>query len=189
MDEDDRNLGFYCPQDYYTIYVIDTNPNSVTKNLEDLSQVEKYMISEEDYDKLPDSFRKWKANFLKNNPELVASKAIKPDAEHMKDLADKIKVGDRCKLKEADVRGEVKFIGKVPEIAEGYFVGVKLDEPMGKNNGSIKGTKYFDCPEKYGLIVRPDKIEVGDFPEIDLLDDEIQGGIFILCFLNHEKCF
>jgi tubulin-specific chaperone B len=33
--------------------VIDLNPNSLLKELEDLSQVEKYTISEEDYDKLP----------------------------------------------------------------------------------------------------------------------------------------
>ena len=62
--------------------------------------------------------------------------------------------------------------GKIPEIGAGYFVGIKLDEPYGKNNGIIKGTHYFDCNDKYGLILRPDKIEIGNFPELDL-DDEI----------------
>jgi tubulin-folding cofactor B len=54
----------------------------------------------------------------------------------------------------------------------GYFVGIKLDEPFGKNNGYHINTKYFDCPDKYGIFLRPDKIEVGDFPELDI-DDEI----------------
>ena len=53
MDDDQRDLGFYSPQDGYFIFVYDMNPNSLTKELEDLSQVEKYVMSEEDYDKLP----------------------------------------------------------------------------------------------------------------------------------------
>lgn len=46
-----------------------------------------------------------------------------------------------------------------------------MDEPFGKNNGVCKGTKYFDCMNNYGLFLRPDKIEVGDFPELDLEDE------------------
>ncbi len=29
------------------------------------------MISEEDYEKLPENFRKWKKQFLKDNPNIV----------------------------------------------------------------------------------------------------------------------
>ena len=36
----------------------------------------------------------------------------------------------------------------------------------------VFGQKYFNCPNKFGLFLRPDKIEVGDFPELEL-DDEI----------------
>jgi len=36
----------------------------------------------------------------------------------------------------------------------------------------VKGKKYFDCPNNYGIFLRPNKLEVGDFPELDL-DDEI----------------
>ena len=57
MNEDDRTLGFYCPQEGYTIHVIDLDPHSITKELEDLSQVEKYVMSEDDYNKLPSSFQ------------------------------------------------------------------------------------------------------------------------------------
>jgi hypothetical protein len=32
--------------------------------------------------------------------------------------------------------------------------------------------RYFDCAKKFGLFLRPDKIEVGNFPELDL-DDEL----------------
>mmetsp|Transcript_17498 Transcript_17498/g.15359 ORF Transcript_17498/g.15359 Transcript_17498/m.15359 type:complete len:92 (+) Transcript_17498:535-810(+) len=91
----------------------------------------------------------------------------------MKEEAQKFECGARCQLKEAgQARGEVKYIGQIPEIGEGWFIGVKLDEPFGKNNGSAKGTQYFECMDKYGVFVRPDKVEQGDFPELDL-DDEI----------------
>lgn len=36
----------------------------------------------------------------------------------------------------------------------------------------VFGQKYFNCINKFGLFLRPDKIEVGDFPELEL-DDEL----------------
>ncbi len=86
--------------------------------------------------------------------------------------ASKLHVGSRCKLIDLNHRGQIKYIGKIPELGEGFFIGVKLDEPFGKNNGSIKGGKYFECGDNYGLFVRPNKVEEGDYPELDL-DDEI----------------
>jgi tubulin-specific chaperone B len=82
-------------------------------------------------------------------------------------------------------RGTVRYVGPVPEIPfpglktefsalEGPFplwIGIELDEPTGKNNGSVCGRQYFDCPEKRGVFVKPDKVEVGDFPTLELDDD------------------
>lgn len=53
--------------------------------------------------------------------------------------ADKISIGNRCKVIESGHRGEVKYIGRIPNLNQGYFVGVKLDEPYGKNDGSYVG--------------------------------------------------
>jgi len=39
-------------------------------------------------------------------------------------------------------------------------------------NGSFKGVWYFSCQNAYGTFQRPEKVEIGDFPELDL-DDEI----------------
>ena len=49
---------------------------------------------------------------------------------------------------------------------------MKLDEPYGTSNGIVKGVKYFQANDKYGSFVRPDALEIGDFPVLDL-DDEL----------------
>lgn len=78
----------------------------------------------------------------------------------------------RCRITDLNRRGEVKYVGKIEGLGDGFFVGVKLDEPFLNSDGIVKGVKYFECPKKYGMFVRPNKLEVGDFPELDL-DDEI----------------
>lgn len=62
----------------------------------------------------------------------------------------------------------------MPEIPGGVgaWVGVVLDEPSGKNDGSVGGKKYFDCGKNCGVFVRPERVEVGDFPPLGL-DDEL----------------
>jgi len=53
----------------------------------------------------------------------------------------------------------VKFIGET-EFALGEWIGVAFDRPYGKNNGVVKGVKYFKCKDKHGMFVRRDKITV-----------------------------
>ena len=82
----------------------------------------------------------------------------------------------RCHLfNEPHRRGSVAFIGPIEELpgAPGApWIGVALDEPTGKNDGSIKGKRYFQCEPNRGVLVRPDFVVVGDFPELALLADD-----------------
>ena len=70
-------------------------------------------------------------------------------------------------------RGTVQFIGDIPEIPGfGPWIGIGLDEPTGKNDGSIKGARYFQCATNYGVFVRPERVEVGDFPVLNELGSD-----------------
>uniref|UniRef100_A0A673BPX6 Kinesin family member 13Ba n=1 Tax=Sphaeramia orbicularis TaxID=375764 RepID=A0A673BPX6_9TELE len=57
--------------------------------------------------------------------------------------------------------GTVRYIG-VTQFAEGVWVGVELDTPVGKNDGSVGGHRYFHCKPGYGVLVRPDRLSCRD---------------------------
>lgn len=53
-------------------------------------------------------------------------------------------------------RGEVRFIGQTHFGVEGtIWVGVELDEPEGKNDGSVHDVQYFSCQPLYGIFAKP----------------------------------
>ena len=171
LDDDLKCLGYYSPEDGFSIHIVDTDPSSILTQISDVSQVEKYVMKDEDYEQLPNSMRKFLRNLRENNPELFSKTEIITDPDHEKDIADGITVGERCIMTSDSHRGEVKYVGRVPDLGQGFYVGVKLDEPYGMNDGCIKGVKYFECPNKYGIFLRPSKILTGNYPELDL--DEI----------------
>ena len=58
----------------------------------------------------------------------------------------------------------------MPGLEKGYWIGVKLDEPTGDCDGKVKGKQFFDAGAKFGQFVRPEDLNVGDYPEIDEFD-------------------
>uniref|UniRef100_A0A673L3D1 CAP-Gly domain-containing linker protein 2-like n=1 Tax=Sinocyclocheilus rhinocerous TaxID=307959 RepID=A0A673L3D1_9TELE len=73
-----------------------------------------------------------------------------------------LKVGDRV-LVGGTKTGVVRYVGET-DFAKGEWCGVELDEPLGKNDGAVAGTRYFQCPPKFGLFAPIHKVIRIGFP-------------------------
>ncbi|RHY35055.1 hypothetical protein DYB32_000461 [Aphanomyces invadans] len=84
-----------------------------------------------------------------------------------------LQVGQRCEIS-GKRRGEIAYIGAVQGIPPGEWVGVRLDMPFGKNDGSQGSQRYFDCKPLHGVFVRPDSVNVsGEFPPFLVVHDDV----------------
>ena len=57
--------------------------------------------------------------------------------------------------------GILKYIGTT-HFADGEWCGILLDEPCGKNDGSVRGVRYFRCRNKHGIFVHSHKVKRAD---------------------------
>ncbi len=62
------------------------------------------------------------------------------------------KVGCRVRVEGYECEGTLRFFGP-HKFKPGHRCGVELDEPVGKNNGTVDGFAYFACRPGYGLLV------------------------------------
>jgi tubulin-folding cofactor B len=114
----------------------------------------KYVMAEDVYDARNNTYRAYKKAMAAVNPP--PPKKTAADYPH-------IALGKRC-LVETGHRGEVAFFGEIAG-KKGLFVGVRLDDPFGLNDGTADGKRLFEALPKCGVFVRPDKIQVGDYPK------------------------
>jgi len=184
LNDDNALLGSYPVDNGMRLHVKDTSGKTIASAFDDLSKVEKFELTQDQYSKRTDTVKAYlQRNKLgKYNEEEMEKLRIEKETED-KEEADKLatmKVGDRCETRTPGNccksatparRGTVKFLGKT-DFKEGLWVGVQFDEPLGKNDGSVNGKRYFECPDKYGGFVKPAHVEVGDYPEEEIdLDD------------------
>ncbi|KAK7173949.1 hypothetical protein R3I93_003700 [Phoxinus phoxinus] len=73
-----------------------------------------------------------------------------------------LRINDRV-LVAGSKAGVVRFLGET-DFAKGEWCGVELDEPLGKNDGAVAGTRYFQCQPKYGLFAPVHKVTRIGFP-------------------------
>jgi len=154
--------------------------------LEDVSQVEKYVMDDETYDKRDNTVRAKKreeaAQRAKERAAMIAAGVPTPQEkparpETSRDVEAKFPMDGRCEVAPGGRRGSVAYIGKVKGL-QGTWIGIRLDEPLGANDGTKDGKPYFDCPgPKYGCFARPENVEVGDFPERDPFASEDEDEI------------
>ncbi|KAM9840976.1 CAP-Gly domain-containing linker protein 1 [Aulostomus maculatus] len=83
------------------------------------------------------------------------------DTESMKKKRE-LRLGDRV-LVGGTKAGVVRFLGET-DFAKGDWCGVELDEPLGKNDGAVAGTRYFQCMPRYGLFAPVHKVTRIGFP-------------------------
>lgn len=156
------------------------------------------------YETLSDSVLAWKKRqrlgrfdpSAKSDAELAGERRDKDEAEISKRG---LQAGSRCRVGGDDGRrGVIRFVGEILGLggereAGCRWIGVELDEPIGKNDGSVvvesvvdeeepEGAKpkkqhvwrVFECRDKFGVFVRPEKVEAGGewVPLDDLEIDE-----------------
>lgn len=190
--QDGHMLGFYSPSDGYTVHVIDTDPNSLSANgwLEDVSKIQKYEMSDADYAKRENTYKKFKETKQQGDPSWTLEKEMAEkrgvpytvpqttskveDADFQQQEASAVTIGDRCEVRPGGKRGCVRFVGRCPGLPLGFWIGVEYDEPVGKNNGIVKGTRYFTCEQGFGGMARPANVTIGDYPpeEIQFSDED-----------------
>uniref|UniRef100_A0A8C3NAB6 Uncharacterized protein n=1 Tax=Geospiza parvula TaxID=87175 RepID=A0A8C3NAB6_GEOPR len=78
------------------------------------------------------------------------------DSEDANEIPEWLKEGEYVTVG-ANKTGTVRYIGPT-DFQEGTWVGVELDLPSGKNDGSIGGKQYFRCNPGYGLLVKPGRV-------------------------------
>ena len=135
-------------------------------------------MPEDEYAQRTDSVLAWKKaeKLGRFDPNAPVKEQARKDAEAQEVVSRGIAVGKRCRVGGDDSRrGEIKYVGDVAEIPGGSstWIGVRLDEPVGKNDGSIGGTRYWGEPSelKHGVFVKPERVEVGDWPVLDDMED------------------
>lgn len=73
----------------------------------------------------------------------------------------------------------VRYIGAV-NFADGCWLGLELKTAAGKNDGSVKGERYFTCRPSHGVMVKPSRVSVKGINGAKLLGEQHQ-------LLNHMK--
>ena len=218
---DTYKIGYFISQHGMRIHVVDTNPLSISANraLEDVSQVTKFRLTDDEYNVRDKTLRQWKNTQQEKDPTFTLqrhavrhsqlqeaillykrglplppgfeyddqSKQVIPstnsdaydgnenhnDDIYGPDSVDHCIMGKRCQIRVGERRGKVAWTGMLQNHETGYWVGVELDEPTGKNNGTINGTEYFSTNTNHGAFVRGIQVDVGDYPiKDDIWDDD-----------------
>ncbi|MBW0542750.1 hypothetical protein O181_082465 [Austropuccinia psidii MF-1] len=154
------------------------DPSVHYDEFDDVSQVEKFEISPEEYAKRNDTILAFKMrNKLGRFDDSIKANKAAPKPIDEAELIAKYPLGSRCEITslstESPLRGTLRFVGRVDfNEKQPFWIGVELDEPRGKNDGAVDGKRYFQCPPLRGIFLQPERVTIGNFPPLDPLEDE-----------------
>ncbi|XP_035217934.1 tubulin-folding cofactor B-like [Stegodyphus dumicola] len=171
--DDSATLNSYALDNAKVLHVVDSFHQA--GEFEDLSKVKKFELSEEEYSKRGETFRAFKEKLKLQSGDEKESTEKEKKRQEEEELIKNIKVGSRCEVRvsgKPNRRGTVMYAGTT-DFKPGFWVGVKYDEPLGKNDGSVGGKRYFECQQNYGSFVKPYDVILGDFPEENYDLDEL----------------
>ena len=130
LADDTKMLGYYSVTSGMEIHIVDTDPYSLSRNggLTDVSLVQKYKMSDEDYSTRKGTMRSYIQEQRAKNPNFKlkpkgaavdpAPTEPPPDASTVEGIT----VGARCKVAPGGRRGTVRFVGEIPTSTSGYWV-------------------------------------------------------------------
>ncbi|XP_017958971.1 kinesin-like protein KIF13A isoform X4 [Drosophila navojoa] len=97
--------------------------------------------------------------YLDANASLMSSSTEVEDEGKDVDvtLPEWIVVGESVLIRPYNTSGVISFVGTT-HFQPGAWIGVELDTPTGKNDGTVQGIQYFQCKPKHGIFVRADKL-------------------------------
>lgn len=154
------------------IRVLDTNENSLINQLR-RSETNKndadhnnnnsiFQLSEEEYLRKKNSVLNWKKNNKLGRFDPVYNEQLEKNRFLQQQQTLTLELNQRCLVKSstgphAERRGWLRYIGKIPEINnDDIWCGIEFDKPVGKNDGSIRGKRYFGpLKPNYGGFVKP----------------------------------
>ena len=66
--------------------------------------------------------------------------------------------------------GRIQFIGDT-KFGQGEWAGVFLDEPIGKNNGTVGGILYFQTQPRHGVFSRLHRLSLRPLSDADTCEE------------------
>ncbi|XP_055686060.1 kinesin-like protein KIF13A isoform X2 [Lutzomyia longipalpis] len=160
-DEDDEELSNYTAEKNFP--AVDINENRPVK--EDDSGSDASGRNRNGQDAMKVIKRKKSQNSGLNNSNRASSETDSSDK--MEDdiqgkaidanVPEWVVVGESVLIRPYNTSGVISFVGGT-HFQGGTWVGVELDTPTGKNDGTVQGITYFTCKPKHGIFVRADKL-------------------------------
>ena len=150
------------------------NSTGVEDDLESIASVEN---ENEDQDQFPaideegegvnrDNDQYLEAEQFEENMHLPDESEVHSFTAVMDSGFDQDSIGKRVVVDGYDSIGTIAFVG--PHHADTHpRIGVVLDTRIGRNDGTVKGHKYFECEKGYGVLVVPYKVHLVDDVEND----------------------